>query len=58
METSLYNAITASTSAAGDAFFYVNPLQLRSDHHDGGDAQPGRLAWFECACCPPNNACA
>ena len=55
MERALYNAIAVSTSLDGTRFFYSNPLQLRTGH-DGTheDAPSQRLAWFSCACCPPN----
>jgi len=57
METLLYNAIPASTSISGDRFFYSNPLHLRTGHEGGHeDAPTQRLAWFGCACCPPNLA--
>ena len=57
MEVSLYNAIPASTSSAyGDAFTYVNPLQARPDHHGTRDTRLTRQPWFDCACCPPNLA--
>lgn len=57
MERGLYNAIAASTDIAGTAFFYANPLQLRSGHvHDDEDAPSHRLSWYSCACCPPNLA--
>lgn len=53
IERTLYNAFAASTSADGERFFYVNPLQRRPDHYEGDD--PGRRhEWFSCACCPPN----
>ncbi|MFK4089574.1 glycoside hydrolase family 127 protein [Kribbella sp. NPDC020789] len=57
MERALLNAIAASTSAGGTAFFYSNPLQLRTGH-DGSsqDAPSERLPWYDCACCPPNLA--
>jgi len=57
METLLYNAIAGAVSAEGDRYFYSNPLQLRTGH-DGSDedAPSGRLAWYACACCPPNVA--
>ncbi|PPK97941.1 hypothetical protein CLV92_10291 [Kineococcus xinjiangensis] len=57
METTLHNAIAVSTSTDGTAFFYSNPLHLRSGH-DGTheDAPSQRLPWFTCACCPPNLA--
>ncbi len=53
IERTLYNAFAASTSADGVRFFYVNPLQRRSDLVE--DAYLGRRReWFACACCPPN----
>ncbi len=53
IERTLYNAFAGSTSADGERFFYVNPLQRRADHLEGDD--PGRRnPWFSCACCPPN----
>jgi len=53
MERLLYNGLAASVSADGRRFFYVNPLQRRTDHFEGDD--PGRRReWFTCACCPPN----
>ncbi|MFC4590872.1 glycoside hydrolase family 127 protein [Sphaerisporangium corydalis] len=53
IERVLYNAFAASTSAGGDRFFYVNPLQRRADLSE--DAYLGRRReWFACACCPPN----
>lgn len=57
MERALLNAIAASTTHTGTAFFYSNPLQLRNGH-DGSseDAPSERLPWYDCACCPPNLA--
>jgi uncharacterized protein len=53
MERLLYNGFASGTSADGDRFFYVNPLQRRADHFEGDD--PGRRRrWYSCACCPPN----
>ncbi|MFI6479249.1 glycoside hydrolase family 127 protein [Nonomuraea sp. NPDC050663] len=53
IERTLYNAFAASTSADGERFFYVNPLQRRADLVE--DAYLGRRrGWFACACCPPN----
>lgn len=53
MERVLLNGFGAAISAAGDRFFYVNPLQRREDHYEKDD--PGRRReWFKCACCPPN----
>ncbi|MEU6789993.1 beta-L-arabinofuranosidase domain-containing protein [Nonomuraea angiospora] len=57
MERALLNAIAASMDHTGTAFFYSNPLQLRTGH-DGSheDAPSERLPWYNCACCPPNLA--
>jgi DUF1680 family protein len=57
MERALYNAIAVAVSGDGRRFFYSNPLQLRPGH-DGSteDAPSERLAWYACACCPPNVA--
>ncbi|TDU87208.1 hypothetical protein EV138_0726 [Kribbella voronezhensis] len=57
MERALLNAIAASIAHNGTAFFYSNPLQLRTGH-DGSseDAPSERLPWYDCACCPPNLA--
>jgi uncharacterized protein len=53
LERLLYNGLAAAVSADGRRFFYVNPLQSRTDHFEGDD--PGRRReWFTCACCPPN----
>jgi hypothetical protein len=53
MERLLYNAFAAAISTDGQKFFYVNPLQRRSDHVEGDDPAR-RHEWFSCACCPPN----
>ncbi|MEV6302540.1 beta-L-arabinofuranosidase domain-containing protein [Actinoplanes sp. NPDC051861] len=57
MERVLHNGIAGSTAADGTAFFYSNPLQMRTGH-DGSheDAPSQRLTWYSCACCPPNLA--
>ncbi|MEU4564541.1 beta-L-arabinofuranosidase domain-containing protein [Actinoplanes sp. NPDC023936] len=57
MERVLHNGIAGSTADDGTAFFYSNPLQLRTGH-DGSheDAPSQRLTWYSCACCPPNLA--
>lgn len=54
IERTVYNAILPALSLDGTAFFYVNPLQRRTDR---AWAEPGdgeRAAWYACACCPPN----
>jgi hypothetical protein len=57
IERALLNAIAASTSQDGTAFFYSNPLQLRTGHDGAGEDAPAeRLGWYRCACCPPNLA--
>ncbi|WP_312034340.1 beta-L-arabinofuranosidase domain-containing protein [Actinoplanes sp. TBRC 11911] len=57
MERALLNTIAASTSESGTAFFYSNPLQLRTGHDGSGEDAPAeRLGWYRCACCPPNLA--
>jgi DUF1680 family protein len=56
IERMLLNGFLAGVSLSGTEYFYVNPLQLRSDAHPEGDRSPahGRRTWFNCACCPPN----
>jgi DUF1680 family protein len=57
MERVLYNGIAGSTAADGKAFFYSNPLQLRTGHDGSHEDTPSqRLTWYTCACCPPNLA--
>ena len=56
IERMLLNGFLAGVSLSGTEYFYVNPLQLRSDAHAEEDRSPahGRRSWFSCACCPPN----
>ncbi|MFV0429374.1 MAG: glycoside hydrolase family 127 protein [Arachnia sp.] len=56
MERGLYNAIAAATAHDGRAFFYSNPLHLRTGHMSEVDAPSRRQSWYACACCPPNLA--
>jgi uncharacterized protein len=57
MERALYNAVAVAVSGDGTAFFYSNPLQVRTGHAGGGEeASTRRLPWYSCACCPPNLA--
>ncbi|MFB9235584.1 glycoside hydrolase family 127 protein [Plantactinospora siamensis] len=57
LERVLYNGIAASTAVDGRAFFYTNPLQLRTGHDGSHEDTPSqRLSWYSCACCPPNLA--
>jgi uncharacterized protein len=53
MERLVYNGFGASVAADGRRFFYVNPLQRRTDHVEN-DLPGRRREWFSCACCPPN----
>lgn len=56
IERMLYNGFLSGVSLAGTEYFYVNPLQLRTDSHADENRSPahGRRGWFSCACCPPN----
>lgn len=54
-ETALYNVVLAGISTDGTHFSYSNPLQRRREHVAGRQEESSeRLAWFSCACCPPN----
>lgn len=56
IERLLLNGFLSGVSRSGDAFFYVNALQVRSDAVPDDHRQPvnGRQHWFRVACCPPN----
>ncbi|WP_414639561.1 glycoside hydrolase family 127 protein [Actinocrinis sp.] len=55
VERTLYNAVLAGVSLDGERWLYVNPLQVRDGYrHPDGDHGVRRVAWFRCACCPPN----
>lgn len=55
IERTLYNGFLAGMSLDGERWLYVNPLQVRDGHTDGGgDQSARRTRWFRCACCPPN----
>ncbi len=54
IERTLYNAVLPSLSSDGTRFFYVNPLQRRTDRAWGVPGQGERATWYACACCPPN----
>lgn len=52
-ERTAYNGFISGVSASGDRFFYPNPLVYDGEaKNNSGHA--GRVAWFGCACCPPN----
>ena len=42
MERVLYNGIAGSTGADGTAFFYSNPLQLRTGHDGSHEDAPSQ----------------
>jgi DUF1680 family protein len=56
IERLLLNGFLSGVGQSGDAFFYVNALQVRSDAVPDDHRQPvnGRQHWFRVACCPPN----
>ena len=63
IERCLFNVVTASLSADGDAFFYVNPLQQRTEGTTPEADRPTprasssqRAPWFSVSCCPTNIA--
>lgn len=63
LERALYNGVLSGVSLAGDTFFYANPLSVdpaqyaaRPDLFRGGVVAPRRQAWFDCSCCPMNEA--
>lgn len=54
-EIALFNNVLAGTNLAGNAFFYVNPLEsdgVETFNHGAA----GRSPWFDTACCPSNLA--
>lgn len=61
MELALYNTVLAGMAMDGKSFFYVNPLEVRTEAVRSHDARflhikDVRQKWFGCACCPPNLA--
>src|SRR4051812_20469479 len=54
LERPLYNGFLAGLAIDGRGFSYVNPLQVRDEHHDAVERGARRRPWYECACCPPN----
>ncbi|MCL2603829.1 MAG: glycoside hydrolase family 127 protein [Defluviitaleaceae bacterium] len=60
MERALYNGTISGMSADGEAFFYVNPLEVVPEacEKDWGrkHVKAQRQKWFGCSCCPPNLA--
>ena len=56
IERVLHNALPAALSSDGCAFFYSDPLQLRTGTTGAPSAPVRRTPWYACACCPPNIA--
>lgn len=63
IERCLFNVVTVRLSAKGDAFFYVNPLQQRTEGSTPEADRPTprassseRAPWFTVSCCPTNIA--
>lgn len=60
MERSLYNNVLAGLALDGRTFFYVNPLEVvpavAKRRYECHRVKTQRVAWFGCACCPPNVA--
>lgn len=60
IERLLYNMIATSPNAAGDRFFYVNPLLAREPGIPAAEGEAPfrkdtlRASWFWVACCPTN----
>jgi DUF1680 family protein len=55
LERTLYNAVIAGVSLAGDTFFYPNPLESDA-HYAFNKGALTRKPWFDCSCCPTNLA--
>ncbi len=49
IERAVYNNVLSGIGMSGDCFFYPNRLEVLA-------SGARRSAWFECACCPPNDA--
>jgi DUF1680 family protein len=52
-ERTAYNGFLSGVSVSGDRFFYPNPLAYDGQKKNNS-GHAGRVAWFGCACCPPN----
>ncbi len=65
-ETAIYNCALAGVSLKGNAFFYVNPLEINLERRrknaeyyqqkSHGFSITERVEVFDCSCCPPNIA--
>ncbi|WP_429653251.1 beta-L-arabinofuranosidase domain-containing protein, partial [Staphylococcus aureus] len=63
IERTSYNVVATSPRSDGRAFFYANPLHLRTAGQPSDDEQVSpraeggsRAAWFDVSCCPTNVA--
>jgi uncharacterized protein len=54
VERAVYNGVLSGVSLTGTRFFYVNPLQRRTDRAWEPPGHGERAPWYPCACCPPN----
>lgn len=54
IERTLLNAVLPALGADGVSFFYVNPLQRRTDRVAADAGTGERRSWYPCSCCPPN----
>jgi DUF1680 family protein len=54
IERTVYNAVLPALSLDGTSFFYVNPLQRRTNRAWAPAGDGHRQPWYACACCPPN----
>ncbi len=60
VERALCNTVLSGIGAAGETYFYVNPLEVWPQACKASTSmshvKPVRQPWFACACCPPNIA--
>ncbi len=57
IERTMFNGVLSGVSVEGTGFFYVNPLQRRTNGTAASAVSAGdgrRQPWYPCACCPPN----
>ena len=54
IERTAFNGVLPGLSLDGTGFFYVNPLQRRTERVAEDERSGTRKPWFACACCPPN----
>ncbi|HEY4188932.1 MAG TPA: beta-L-arabinofuranosidase domain-containing protein [Candidatus Limnocylindrales bacterium] len=54
IERTMTNGVLPGIGLDGTSFFYVNPLQRRTERVAAGAGEGERHEWYACACCPPN----